>query len=78
MSFFNENHLLSQSQFGFRPNLSTEYAATILLDDVRKNVDKGNLVGAVFVDLTKTFDTSSHATLFEKLSQYGIKGTELE
>ena len=35
ISFLNENHLLSQSQFGFRPNLSTEYVAT-LLDDIRK------------------------------------------
>ena len=78
MSFLNKNHLLSQSQFAFRPNFSTEYAATILLDDIRKNVDKGNLFGAIFVDLTKAFDTLSHGTLFEKLSQYGIKGNRLE
>ena len=78
MSFLNKNHLLAQSQFGFRPNLSTEYAVTILLDDIRKNVDKGNLIGAVFADLTKEFDTLSHATLFEKVSQYGIKGNGLE
>ena len=45
---------------------------------LEKNIDEGNLVGAVFVDLTKVFDTLSHATLFEKLSQYGIKVTELE
>ena len=40
MLFLNENHLLLQSQSGFRPNLSTEYAATILLDDVRKMLVK--------------------------------------
>ena len=38
----------------------------------------GKLVGAIFIDLTKAFDTMSHSTLLSKLSAYGIKGVELE
>ena len=36
---------------------STALATILLADNIRKNVDKGNLVGAVFVDLLKAFDT---------------------
>ena len=61
MKFLDENKLLSTRQFGFREKMSTELAATLLLDDVRKNVDKGKLVGAVFIDLRKAFDTISHS-----------------
>ena len=78
MKYLDTNKLLSKFQYGFRPRLSTEYAATILLDDIRKSIDNDQLVGAVFVDLSKAFDTISHAILLEKIAIYGIKDGELE
>ena len=78
ISFLDRNSLLSQFQFGFRRGLSTELAATLLLDNIRREVDSGKLVGAVFIDLSKAFDTISHAMLLGKLSRYGISDGELE
>ena len=77
MNFLDENKLLSTRQFGFRAKMSTELAATLLLDDVRNNVDKGKLVGAVFIDLSKAFDTISHSKVLTKLPSYGIDDKEL-
>ena len=76
--FLDKSHLITNFQFGFRPKLSTEYAATILLDSIRDNVDKGRLVGVIFVDLSKAFNTVSHAMSLEKLPIYGVQDNELE
>ena len=73
MRFLDTHKLLLKFQFGFRPRLSIEYATTILLDDIWRNVDKDQLVGTVIVDLSKAFDTINHAILLEKLAIYGIK-----
>ena len=52
-------------------------ATTLLLDSIKKEVDKGLLVGATFIDLSKAFDTISHARILAKLPLYGISGREL-
>ena len=53
-------------------------ATTLLLDSIKKQGDKGLLVGATFIDLSKAFDTISHATILDKLPSYGILGQEYE
>ena len=78
ITFLEENNLIYSNQFGFRKGISTEQAVILFLDEIRSNVDKGRLIGACFVDLTKAFDTISHSTLVSKLPKYGIHDRELE
>ena len=78
LSYLESEKSLTNSQYGFRPKRSTEMAATAFFDSIRCEVDKGNLVGAIFIDLRKAFDTLSHSKLIEKLSSYGIDNIELD
>ena len=43
-----------------------------------KQVDSGKLSIAIFLDLTKDFDTINHTLLLSKLIHYGICGVENE
>ena len=76
--YLEENNLLSQQQFGYRSKPSTKTAAVLFLDDICKNIEKGKLVGAVFMDLSRAFGTISHSMLMTKLKAYGISGEEIQ
>ena len=41
-------------------------AATLLLDKIRENTDKGHMTGAIFIDVSKAFDTLSHGQICRK------------
>ena len=78
IDYLEKNHMLSNSQFGFRPGRSTEQAVTSLTDHIRKEMDKGNYTGILYIDLSKAFDTISHGTVLSKLRSFGIIGTPKE
>ena len=75
-SFLEDNKLLTDFQFGYRQNRSTKLASTLLFDDICNCIDQGKFVGAVYIDLTKAFDTVGHGVLLSKLNRYGISGNE--
>ena len=45
-----------------------ELLTATLIDDIRKEVGKGNLVGTAFLELSRAIDAVSHGTLLKKLS----------
>ena len=76
--FLESKNLLSNHQFGFRSNRNTESAVTLFTDHIRKSMNDGKLTGSIFIDLSKAFDTLSHAQILENLSSTGLKGVEYE
>ena len=51
---------------------------TFFSDAIRQAMDTGMMTGAVFVDLSKAFDTVDHARLLSKLPIYGILNRDLK
>ena len=76
-TYFNENKLIFDNQYGFRPKHSTEYAALELVDRIITQMDKKEVPINIFLDLSKAFDTIDHTVLLAKLRYYGIHDTAL-
>ena len=70
--YFVKNKLLYESQYGFRKFHSTEFAALEFADKITLHLDQGKLPVAIFLDLSKAFDTIDHSILINKLEYYGV------
>ena len=75
--YFNTNDLLYESQYGFRQLHSTEFAALEITDQIYNNLDNKKSLLAIYLDLSKAFDTIDHSILIHKLKYYGVQGTTL-
>jgi len=66
--------LLAKEQFGFRPRVSTEQAAYMMINGILKALNDKLMVWGIFCDLQKASDCVNHDILMEKLELYGIQG----
>ena len=78
-SFYLETKkILCENQFGFRKKHSTIDAITKFIADTATCLDEKESVMAVFLDLSKAFDTIDHTLLLNKLEFYGFRGKALD
>jgi len=66
-------NLFYKNQYGFRHNHSTELSALEVTNTILMSMDKKEVPLAVFMDLSKAFDTIDHSILLDKLYYYGIR-----
>ena len=62
----------------YRKNYSTHHVLIRLLEEWRKGLDDGYLVGAILMDLSKAFDCIPHDLLIAKLHAYGFQKDALK
>ena len=77
-NYMTSNNLLFNHQYGFREGHSTELALLEFIDRLYNLLDNKKNPIAIFLDLSKAFDTIDHNILLYKLNHYGIKNVELK
>ena len=69
---------LSKCLTGFRKSHGTQHLLVTMLEKWKKAVDNGEYVSALFLDLSKAFDTINHDLLLAKLKAYGFSPNALK
>ena len=62
------SHLLC----GFRKDHNTQHSLLKMLEKWKLFLDKGSNIGAIFMDLSKAFETLNNELLLAKLNAYGF------
>ena len=71
------NHLIKDSQYGFRSGRTCPTNFLEFLDKVTCSADAGDNTDVVYLDFAKAFDKVLHCRLVKKLEAHGIRGNIL-
>jgi hypothetical protein len=67
MTHLTSYDIISPTQYAFRPNSSTTLALQTIINNIHKQKGKKNPTLAIYIDLSKAYDTISHEKLLHKL-----------
>ena len=76
-TFLSDTRQIYDSKYGFRSKHSCEHAISELVWNILKGKEKCEHSVAVFLDLSKAFDTLNYNILFDKMEIYRIRGLAL-
>lgn len=72
--FLEENEILSDTQYGFRQERSTNDAIMKVIEGVYPVIDKGQKSAVVLMDLSRAFEMVDHKILLDILYRVGVRG----
>ena len=78
IEFIEAQKILSELQFGFQKNKSTEHAITSIISNITNAFDSKQSSYCIFLDFAKAFDTVNHEILIQKLKYYGVHDKSLD
>uniref|UniRef100_A0A1B6EPB7 Reverse transcriptase domain-containing protein n=2 Tax=Cuerna arida TaxID=1464854 RepID=A0A1B6EPB7_9HEMI len=73
-----QNQSLTNSQHGFVTGKSTTTALIDLAEYIIENIENGNTITSLYLDLSKAFDSLGHDLILAKLQNLGIQRTALK
>jgi hypothetical protein len=76
--YCDKQSVIPLQQFGFRAKSSCEAALINALDGWMEDVDRGDMVGALLIDLSKAFDSVPHQKLLNELAAIGCSSGSLK
>ena len=63
---------ISKCVTGFRKSHGTQHYLIVMLQKLKKALDKEENMSAIFMNLSKAFDTINHGLVLAKLKAYGF------
>ena len=72
------NELFCKNQYGFKKQHCTEHAVLEAVDRISTGLDSGHTLIAVYLDLSKAFNTLNHNILISKLKYNGFNKNSLD
>ena len=77
LEYFDANNIWSKKQFGFRKGYSAQKAIFELLCDIHLSLNSNDIMGLLFLDISKAFDSIDHNMLLRKLKHISLAGNSL-
>ena len=77
IEYIEKYKILSELQFGFQKNKSTEHAISSIFNTITNALSNKQSSYCIFLDFATAFDTVNHKILIEKLNYYGVQGKTL-
>lgn len=78
LSYVKDNKLISDTQYGFEEQSSTQTVIATFTEYIVQKIDKKGIVTAVFTDLKKAFNTVNYEIIIKKLDSMDIKDTAMK